>query len=56
MTIKARELIEWLETLDQEDFVYIKEMHDTPALVSELEPEAYIEIGDESDDEEFEDE
>jgi hypothetical protein len=53
MTIKVKDLIEWLETLDLNDMVYVDE--DGLALCSELEPEAYIEIGGEAD-EEFEDE
>ena len=53
MTVKVRDLIAWLETLDINDIVSIDE--GSSMLRSEMEPDACIEIGGDVD-EEFEDE
>jgi hypothetical protein len=56
MTIKVKDLIEWLETLDVNDHVYIDS--NWMELCSVLESEARTQIGgiNEEFDEEFEDE
>ncbi len=47
MTISVKELIEWLETLDENDGVFINE--DGLTLQSIDEPDAYVEVGGEDD-------
>lgn len=50
MTMTVKDVIKWLKTLSADDAVYIDEGGLT--LMSENDPDAYLEVGGESDDEE----
>ena len=50
MTMTVKDVIKWLKTLSTDDTVYIDE--DGLTLMSENDPDAYLEVGGESDDEE----